>query len=635
MNDGDKPVDRTRRVLIGLCLLAAIALIIAFAIPQQPSVSLSPKEPAVVLQQVRTMAVPRVELEDGYAGADSCRECHEHHYDTWYNSYHRTMTQVASRQTSAASFDDVEIEFADPATKKVTLRDDDDGLWFEMEVKNAAGKTEIVRHPIVLMTGSHHAQGYWYASGQDSALRRAPFTYRIEQGRWITHGATFLRPPGTDPNPPNITGVWNQMCNRCHTTRPRPREEDDGSFDTHVADLGISCEACHGPGEQHIENVELESDDLAIVQPEKLSPSRGSEVCGQCHAAVEFNNDEDHAKWLREGFSYHPGDELAEHLHVKDSDIHTFWSDGMVRLSGREYNGLLSTPCFNHGDSARQMTCMSCHVIHPPEDDPRPVKEWANDLLKLNMDSNRPGLQNNQACTQCHEEYADETFLTNHTHHEISSSGSICYNCHMPHTAWGLMKASRSHTISSPNVQESLDPVGRPNACNLCHLDKPLSWTAEAINRQYGHSDTLQRMSDDQREIAAGMLWALKGDAAMRALVSWGMGWQPARETAGTYWTVPVLANLLLDPYEVVRNNAYLTLKTIEGYEDLDYDFLGSQEQREAAVEWVLQIWQHQRQAEKWGASDPLLLDEAGQLKEAEMQRLLRWRDDRDVIIAE
>ena len=114
MNDGDKPVDRTRRVLIGLCLLAAIALIIAFAISQQPSVSLGPKEPAVVLQQVRTMAVPRVELEDGYAGADSCRECHEHHYDTWYNSYHRTMTQVATRQTSAASFDDVEIEFANP-----------------------------------------------------------------------------------------------------------------------------------------------------------------------------------------------------------------------------------------------------------------------------------------------------------------------------------------------------------------------------------------------------------------------------------------------------------------------------------------------------------------------------------------
>jgi len=634
MNDGDKPVDRTRRVLVGLCLLAAIALIIAFTIRPQPSASPGHKEQAIVLQQVRAEDHPIAVSENGYVGSDSCRECHEHNYDTWYDSYHRTMTQVASRQTSAASFDDVEIEFADPELEKVTLRQNGDELSFETEEKDAMDQPQIVRRPIVLLTGSHISQGYWYPSGQGRALKRFPFTYRIDLGRWIPDGANFLQPPGNHSHS-DSTGTWTQLCARCHTTSLHPRIDDNGIFDTHVADFGISCEACHGPGEQHIENVGLESDDLAIVQPEKLSPARSSEVCGQCHAATRFKSKEDFLTWRREGLSYHPGDELAEYLHVKDSDIHTFWSDGMVRLSGREYNGLLSTPCFNHGDSARQMTCMSCHVIHPPEDDPRPVKEWANDLLKLNMDSNRPGLQNNEACTQCHEEYADEAFLTNHTHHEISSSGSICYNCHMPHTAWGLMRASRSHTISSPNVQESLDPVGRPNACNLCHLDKPLSWTAAALNRQYGHSETFPRMSDDQREIAAGMLWALKGDAAVRALVSWGMGWQPARETAGTYWTVPVLANLLLDPYDAVRLTAFNTLKTIEGYEDLDYDFVGSQEQREAAVEWVLQIWQHQRQAEKWGASDSLLLDEAGQLKEAEMQRLLRWRDDRDVIIAE
>ena len=129
MNDGDKPVDRTRRVLVGLCLLAAIALIIAFTIRPQPSASPNHKEQAIVMQQVRADGRPIVKSEDGYVGSDSCRECHEHYYDTWYDSYHRTMTQVASRQTSAASFDDVEIEFADPATKKVTLRDDDDCLF--------------------------------------------------------------------------------------------------------------------------------------------------------------------------------------------------------------------------------------------------------------------------------------------------------------------------------------------------------------------------------------------------------------------------------------------------------------------------------------------------------------------------
>ena len=100
MNDGDKPVDRTRRVLVGLCLLAAIALIIAFVISQQPFASLGHKdsghkdsghkEPAIVVQQVRAEDLPIAVAEDDYADAESCRECHEHNYDTWYDSYHRS-----------------------------------------------------------------------------------------------------------------------------------------------------------------------------------------------------------------------------------------------------------------------------------------------------------------------------------------------------------------------------------------------------------------------------------------------------------------------------------------------------------------------------------------------------------------
>ena len=89
------------------------------------------------------------------------------------------------------------------------------------------------------------------------------------------------------------------------------------------------------------------------------------------------------------------------------------------------------------------------------------------------------------------------------------------------------MKAMRSHTISNPNVNESLDPVGRPNACNLCHLDKTLAWTADALNRQYGQP--IPELSAEQKEIAAGVLWALQGDAGQRALAAWNMGWSQAR----------------------------------------------------------------------------------------------------------
>ena len=632
MNDGDKLITPLRRILIGLCLIAVCALLVVFVIQREPSDSINRDGRVIVSQQVSTKDRPIAVPSNGYAGSESCRECHEHNYDTWYDSYHRTMTQVASAQTTAASFDDVDIEFADPATNKVTLRQDGDQLWVEQEEIDAAGQSQVVRRPIVLLTGSHHAQGYWFASGQGRTLERAPFTYRMDLNRWTTYGASFLRPPG-NPNPPNLVGAWNQVCDRCHTTNPVPRIRNDGHYDTHVTDFGIACEACHGAGAEHIQNAGLGLEDLAIVQPNKLSPRRSSEVCGECHAAVEFKTKEDRAKWLRDGFPFQPGDKLEDYLRIKESDVHTFWDDGMVRISGREYNGLLQTPCFTHEDPAQQMTCMSCHVMHQPADDPRSRKEWANDQLKYTMDSNRPGLHNNQACTQCHQEYADTTFLTNHTHHAASSSGSICYNCHMPHTTWGLMKAIRSHTISSPNVRESLNPIGRPNACNSCHLDKTLLWTADALNRQYGQP--IPELSSEQKQIATGVLWALQGDAAQRALTAWAMGWKPARETAGEVWMVPFLAQLLVDPYDAVRNRAYLTLKSIEGYENLEYDFLAAEADREAVQKKVLESWRAQHEADPATAVPELLLDASGQLQEAQLQRLLRWRDDRDIFIAE
>ena len=52
----------------------------------------------------------------------------------------------------------------------------------------------------------------------------------------------------------------------------------------------------------------------------------------------------------------------------------------------------------------------------------------------------------------------------------------------MPFTTYGLLKTIRSHQISNPSVQATLE-TGRPNACNLCHLDKTLEWTANALTR--------------------------------------------------------------------------------------------------------------------------------------------------------
>src|SRR5262249_43592277 len=146
-----------------------------------------------------------------------------------------------------------------------------------------------------------------------------------------------------------------------------------------------------------------EDGDPSIVNPARLSPSRASQVCGNCHAVKNFSTSKaENEFYAGEGCTFRPGDELGQKGDVvvqmgKHDDVpgmmrnlqsepnflkDRFWSDGMIRVSGREYNGLIESPCFTHGDPTRQMSCLSCHTMHQPADDPRPVEQWANYQVK-------------------------------------------------------------------------------------------------------------------------------------------------------------------------------------------------------------------------------------------------------------
>jgi len=130
----------------------------------------------------------------------------------------------------------------------------------------------------------------------------------------------------------------------------------------------------------------------------------------------------------------------------------------------------------------------------------------------------------------------------------------------MPYTTYGLLKTIRSHQISSPSVQASLD-TGRPNACNLCHLDKTLAWTADALKQWY--ATPTPPLDDDDRSVAASLMWLLRGDAGQRAIVAQSMGWDAAQQASGTGWMTPYLALLQKDSYDAVRYIAARSLKTL------------------------------------------------------------------------
>jgi predicted CXXCH cytochrome family protein len=560
----------------------------------------------------------------GFVTSETCKSCHADEYHSWHGSFHRTMTQYAVEGAVKANFNNQKLKFRGETFE---LEKQGAEYWVKIGEDAPQGKSNDekdppVRLPIGMVTGFHHMQVFWLPAGAGNEQLGFPFTWLNEDQRWVPREATFLRDPTLLPP----KEIWNLTCVRCHTTAPQPKPNQEGAeMRTRVAEMGIACEACHGPGEPHVAFQKQKSlvgglvrkkPDTTIVQPERLEHDRASQICGQCHSMKYFDQK---SGWLEHGFSYRPGDDLEATTPVmrprkiekqeflKRAVEKTpgllddfFWKDGMIRVSGREYNGLIESPCYQRG----KLSCLSCHSMH--DSDP-------NDQL-------RKGMESNQACLQCHQNKTTDLKL--HTHHADKSGGSECYNCHMPNTTYGLLKAMRSHEISNPNVSESVN-AGRPNACNLCHLDKSLAWTAKYLQEWYRQNSP--ELSDEQKNVPAGVLWALKGDAGQRALAAWHFGWQPAQTASGSQWMAPFVAPLLNDSYAAVRYIAGRTVRSLPNFEKFDFDYVSEDGVRATAVKAVTKRWQGVSSQSK--AKTPLSLEAIPTLVEKQDHRPVHLRE--------
>jgi hypothetical protein len=204
----------------------------------------------------------------------------------------------------------------------------------------------------------------------------------------------------------------------------------------------------------------------------------------------------------------------------------------------------------------------------------------------------------------------------------------------MPYTTWGLLRAIRSHTVQSPSVAASL-ATGRPNACNQCHLDQTLGWTAEKLEEWYG----MQRpeLPEEEKETAASVLWTLRGDAGQRALMAWSMGWPPAREASGTGWMVPYLTTLMMDPYHAVRYNAQRSLRAYPEYADVTADAVtgATKDEQWQMVKKVLADWERRSPDSSGRKEGRLLIRPDGKVDQDRFKRFSEQRDDRILVLFE
>ncbi len=609
-----------------LCVVALAALSVW---AQHESKSATPVGPAT----------PTVLHDEGYVGPEACRSCHADNFESWHASYHRRMTQVATPDAVLAPHDS-----RTPPLKGVAWQLAREGESIYATPVSPAGDPLAAKERISITTGSHHYQIYWLETPTERELAQLPLVWHLQEKRWIPRQSVFLAPP-----PPSVYmegGRWPRGCIQCHTTNGVAKHGSDGR--THVAEFGISCEACHGPGGEHVafeRELERAGDSAAakdrhIVDPSALPHDRSSQVCGQCHGIHLFDA-ESTLKWLREGFEYRPGADLAASRELVHGTLEknsaamrgildarpgmlesSFWSDGVVRVSGREYNGLAESPCYQRGE----MSCLSCHEMHPSSKDPKDLERWANDQLK-------PGMDGPRACLQCHVEYGEDEKLRAHTRHAVGSSGSDCLNCHMPYTAYGLTKAIRSHTITSPNVATTV-ATGRPNACNQCHLDRTLAWTADRLQEWF--EEPRPKLDGDQENVAASVVGALTGDAGLRALTAWNLGWPPARAVSGTEWMPYLVTTLLQDPYDAVRFVAMRTARLDPRYADFRPEFTDDlQVQRDAIRSGMLADWMRDGLKAPADRRDALLVRPDGSLDEARFRALFSRVDGRAMSLAE
>ena len=308
----------------------------------------------------------------GYVSSDTCHSCHPDQYASWHASYHRTMTQFVEKDNVMADFEKVSLSYYG---RPVEIFWEKDELWVAMDDLQWLYKTPVealktsdrtplsTRKRLGMMTGSHHMQVYWMPSDQGNSQDIFPFCYLRESKRWVPFKDTFLR----DPLMSHYDQKWNGNCINCHATQGQPRPISPVATKTQAAELGIACEACHGSGERHVrENKnparryqwhQSNSPDPTIVDPQDLDHERSSMVCGQCHGIHWISDSKD---YYLNGFKFRPGQLLnqnkkpvrAAHLNEQpwlDAPLKAnprflrdrYWSDGMVRVGGRDYTGMI------------------------------------------------------------------------------------------------------------------------------------------------------------------------------------------------------------------------------------------------------------------------------------------------------
>jgi len=394
-----------------------------------------------------------------YLGSEACAACHAEAAQAWAGSHHALAWTWPSPDTVVADFDGTEFRHRGMVAR---FRIEPDG--YHVAVTEQDGVTTDYR--VHSVAGIEPLQQYLLET-EPGRLQSFDVVWDTEKKRWFHLYPDQDLPPDDGLHWTGPYKTWNARCAECHATGfEKNYDSKTRRYRSTQREIGVGCEACHGPGSAHLEWAESPEELTAGPGLDRYGFTQsfgGTEAtiqqCATCHSRREAHDD---ASPLP-GTPYHDAYGLAL---LQPGLYH---ADGQILDEVYVYGSFLQAKKYTRG-----VSCLNCHDAHSAE----------------------PPAEGNAICTQCHAPAGNPEFPTvrraaydspAHHFHEPGSEGAQCKNCHAPESVYmgNDWRADHSFRIPRPDLSAA---TGAPDACTRCHVDRSSEWAAAEIAARYPES---------------------------------------------------------------------------------------------------------------------------------------------------
>lgn len=407
----------------------------------------------------------------------ACIGCHQQEGRQWHGSHHDLAMDLASDETVLGDFNrstfsshNVTSTFFRQKGKFFVRTDGAEGKLQDFEVSYVFGVDPLQQYLIKFPDGRMQALDIaWDSRPKGEGGQRWFHLHpdeKIDSKHLFHWTKRFLN--------------WNFMCAECHSTDLKKNFDlQTNSFKTAWQKIDVGCQACHGPGSNHLEWARAKeksswkkSKGLSVNLSAKNSRVQ-VEACARCHARRSIVSDK-----------YKHGEPFMDFYKPQILREPFYYPDGQIKDEVYVYGSFLQSKKY-----ARGVRCSDCHNPH----------------------TSRLRLNGNSLCISCHSNSPEKRFeglkqksydTAEHHFHKAASKGAQCAACHMPETTYMGVDPRRDHGFRIPRPDLSLK-LGTPNACIQCHQDKSNEWAAKAVERWYPASVERRKQSVHFSEVFA------------------------------------------------------------------------------------------------------------------------------------